>query len=96
MSSIEATLAIATADKRVCPMPQAWQRLYDLLPATRQVGNGWLPPLPLIVAGWNFSTDHFKRARLREHVQWDSEHGALPAVHDFLLALPADKWNCED
>lgn len=96
MSTIEVTLAIASVGKRVCPMPPAWQRLYDLLPDTRQVGNGWQPPLPLILAGWHFSSDHDKRARLHKHVEWASEHGALPAVHDFLLALPADKWHCED
>jgi len=95
MSTIEATLAIATAGKRVCPMPPAWQRLHELLLAYQRV-DGTRLSAPLILAGWNFSSDHDKRARLREHVQWASEHGALPAVHDFLLALPADKWHCED
>ena len=95
MSTLEATLAIATTGKRVCPMPAAWQRLYDLLIAHKDA-NAPKPTAPLILAGWNFSSDHDKRARLREHIQWASEHGALPAVHDFLLALPADKWHCED
>jgi hypothetical protein len=96
MSTLEATLAIATTGNRVCPMPPEWQRLYKVLPDTCQVGNCWQPPLPLILAGWDFSSDQDKRVRLREHIQWASDHGALAAVHDFLLALPAKKWHCED
>jgi hypothetical protein len=96
MTTLEATLALTQQDKRVCPMPQAWQRLYKLLPNTHRVGNGWEPPLPLILAAWDFSSDLDKRARLQEHLRWADAHQALPAVHQFLSDLQPDQWHCAD
>jgi hypothetical protein len=96
MSTLEATLALTLQDKRVCPIPQAWQRLYKLLPDTQRVGNGWEPPLPLILGAWDFSSDLDKRLRLQEHLRWADAHHALPAVHQFLSTLTPDQWHCAD
>ncbi len=91
-ASEEDVLAIATKDGRVCPLPQAWSRLYDLLPGKRRVGGGWEPALPLILAAWQDSTAKAKCIRFREHIEWAASHGALDPVHQFLATLPEDQW----
>lgn len=91
-ASEEDVLAIATKDGRVCPLPQAWSRLYDLLPGKRRVGGGWEPALPLILAAWQDSTAMAKCIRFREHIEWAASHGALDPMHQFLATLPEDQW----
>lgn len=91
-ATLEDVLAIATKDGRVCPQPQAWSRLYGLLPGRRRVGAGWEPALPLILAAWHDSTAMDKALRLREHVEWAGRHGALDKVQEFLASLPEDQW----
>lgn len=91
-ASEEDVLAIATRAGRVCPLPQAWSRLYDLLPGKRRVGGGWEPALPLILAAWQDTTAVAKGNRLREHIQWAASHGALDPVREFLETLPEDQW----
>jgi hypothetical protein len=39
-------------NRRVCPVPQRWNELWEMLPDRKRVGNGWEPPLPLILAAW--------------------------------------------
>ena len=41
-----ALLAYVTEERRVCPQPIIWSRLFDLLPDKRRVGSAWEPPLP--------------------------------------------------
>jgi hypothetical protein len=93
MPTMADTLALATAGGRVCPQPGEWQRLYDLLPNTRRQGDGWEPPLPLILSAWHFSEDWQRAARLREHLAWAEAQGRLDRVHAFLAALPDDAWH---
>ena len=93
MTELDETLVLASAGGRVCPMPDAWNRLYQLLPNTHRQGAGWEPPLPLILSAWHHSTDWQKAARLREHLDWAASHDALPRVHAFLAALPGDAWH---
>jgi hypothetical protein len=85
-------LVIATQNARICPMPQVWNRLYDLLPGKRRVGAGWEPALPLILAAWHDSTTLAKAARFREHIEWAASHGAVDSVRQFLRALPEEQW----
>ena len=49
--NLDALLRDWAAQGRVCPQPQAWQRLWDMLPGKHRTGGGWSPPLPLILAG---------------------------------------------
>ena len=86
-------LALATANERVCPQPKEWSKLYDLLPNKRRVGNGWEPALPLILAAWHDTPAMLKMKRLREHIEWAENHGAIGRVHAFLLSLPEEKWH---
>ena len=77
---------------RVCPQPQRWQQLYELLPERRQVGAGFVPAAPLILGGWWHSTDHDKRMRLQAHIEWASQHQALERISQFLRALQESDW----
>ena len=78
---------------RVCPMPSQWNRLWELLPERRRSGVGWQPPLPLILAAWEHSSDLQKMLRLAEHIEWAETRGALDQVSDFLRTLPEEEWH---
>jgi hypothetical protein len=92
MATLEEVLAEAQRNKRVCPQPDKWHELYELLPNRRRVGGGWEPPLPLILAAWSSTPALPKFLRLREHIAWASEHGVLDAVHCFLMSLDETDW----
>jgi hypothetical protein len=72
---------------RVCPLPDAWQQVYELLPERRQVGAGYEPAPPLILGGWHYSSNLDKMVRLRAHLEWAASHGALDLVGAALRKL---------
>lgn len=85
--------AHCSANNRVVPMPQEWSKLYNMLADTRQNPNGgWGPPMQLILAAWHEATPIQKTLRLRQHIQWASDHDQLAEVAAFLHALPEEKW----
>ena len=89
-------MEVATRDGRICLLPQHWQRLYEQLPNTRREGAGWLPPLPLILAGWVHSSDFEKRSRFGEHLRWAATQGAADKLLVYLSALPEEAWHHGD
>ena len=93
MNALDATLALAISGGRVCPQPDAWRRLYELLPDTQRQGARWEPSLPLILGAWYDSSDRQKTERFHEHLAWAESHGALARVHAFLAAPPDDDWH---
>jgi len=92
MTTLGKVLLETTRNSRVCPQPKKWNELYELLPHKRRKGAGWEPPLPLILAAWWDTPEMSKIARLREHIEWAAEHGALGTVYDFLVGLAEDEW----
>jgi len=90
--TLDELLLLATKYDRVCPLPQEWSRLFELLPDKRRAGNGWEPALPLILAAWHDTPPMLKMLRLREHIEWAGSHGALSAAGEFLESLPEEKW----
>ncbi|MBI4642782.1 MAG: hypothetical protein HY790_01000 [Deltaproteobacteria bacterium] len=60
-------------DKRVCPQPIPWNRLWEMLPNKERKGIGWNPPLPLILGAWWETSDVQKAARFKEHLIWAYE-----------------------
>lgn len=93
---LEALLAHARADHRVCPMPNKWNALWQLLPGIRRVGAGWDPPPPLILGGWWASSNWEKQERLALHMRYAAEHGVLDRVGSFLMALEPNDWLHDD
>ncbi len=78
---------------RVCPRPQAWQALYDLIPGKLTTGHAWQPPPPITGAAWQATSAVPKRMCLREQLEWAEHQGALGEAMRFLRALPEDQWH---
>ena len=95
MSTLGEVLLNASAQGRVCPMPQYWNELWELLPNRTRVGNGWNPPAPLILAAWWHTSNAEKRERLAAHIRYASEHGALDQVASLLSSLSPGHWHYE-
>lgn len=93
MATLEQILADVQRNGRVCPQPQRWQQLYELLPNKRRAGGGWEPALPLILAAWWDTPAISKMARLREHLEWADAHGCLEQVSVFLAGLKEEEWH---
>ena len=93
MATIEEVLIQTQANNRVCPLPQKWLQLYEMLPNKRRHGNGWEPPFPLILAAWHDTPALSKMLRLREHIEWAVAHNFLQEVNSFLMSLPEEQWH---
>jgi len=91
--SLATTLALASENGRICPQPGKWSALYELLPDTRSDAYGSIPAAPLILAAWRTTGDEEKAIRLREHLEWAQQHGALDRVHQYLASLPEHEWH---
>lgn len=79
-------------NNRVCPMPNQWNALYELLPKKQRTDGGWEPSLPLILAAW-YDTPHLsKMLRLREHIEWAANHEKIDIISEYLYGLPEDEW----
>ena len=72
-----------------------WNDLYQLLPDTHRDGQGWEPPLPLILGAWWHTDDAQKAARLKEHIEYSAQHGALDQVAALLNHLGEADWHHE-
>ena len=90
--SVQSLIAYCRENARICPMPQQWSALWDLLPNRTRVGAGWQPPLPLILGAWDVTPDLQKKLRLAEHINWADKHGGLEPVAQFLHALCEEEW----
>lgn len=90
--TLEAALTEAQKNDRICPLPQKWQEIYEMLPDKRRQGGGWEPALPLILAAWHTTPYLLKMLRVREHLEWAAEHDCLGQVYEFLCSLPEEDW----
>jgi hypothetical protein len=91
--NLEHLLAYCRENGRVCPLPPLWNELWNLLPDRRRNGGGYIPAAPLILGGWNYSSDDEKRERLATHIAWADEHGSLTAISTFLHNLAESDWH---
>lgn len=91
--TLEDLWAYCTSNKRLVPLPQQWNELYDMLKNTRQKPTGqWEPPLPLILAAWHHSMPFEKQLRFKEHLQWAEKEGQVEEIGAFLRSLPEEQW----
>lgn len=91
-STLESLLKYVRENGRVCPMPRRWNELWKMLPDRRRVGDGWEPPLPLILGAWWDAPAHLKILRLEEHIRYANAHGVFPIVDRYLRQLSDDDW----
>jgi hypothetical protein len=89
--TVDSLIVYCRENNRVCPLPEAWHRLWEMLPDRRQSGAAWEPAFPLILAEWHDAPAMLKMVRLAEHIQWAEKHNALPEVAAFLRGLREDK-----
>jgi hypothetical protein len=92
-ATLDDLMAEVCKERRVCPQPMVWNRLWELLPDRRRVGLGWEPPLPLILAAWWEASDHEKRGRFHSHLRWASEHGAIEPVVNLISNMKPEDWH---
>ena len=78
-------------ERRVCPMPSAWQALHAILMDHRG-GDAVAPPAPLLFTEWWETTDLDKARRLRLQLEYAASHGDLPAAQRLLRELPTGEW----
>lgn len=86
-------IEFSRSNGRICPQPNRWNEMYQLLPNTRRVGNGWEPAPPLILAAWWDTPALPKMMRMEEHIRWADQHNAVLSVEDFLVALKEEDWH---
>jgi hypothetical protein len=86
-------IAYSREHQRVCPQPQRWQALWEMLPDRRQVDGGWSPPLPLILGAWHHASNIEKMQRLAEHLEWAEKHGKIAAIAAFIRSLDESEWH---
>ena len=48
--------------------------------------------MPLILSAWWDPPAMLKILRLREHIEWASEHGCLDVIYEFMQNLKEEKW----
>ncbi len=89
----QSLIAYCRENSRVCPLSELWHKLWELLPSRRQIGVGWQPSLPLILAAWDNTSNLEKMQRLVEHIEWADKHGNLPEVSAFVRNLAEDEWH---
>jgi hypothetical protein len=89
----QSLIAYSRERQRVCPQPQRWQALWEMLPQRRQVSGGWHPPLPLILGAWHYASNFEKMQRLADHLEWAEKHGNLPAIAVYLRNLTEADWH---
>ena len=77
---------------RVCPSPDKWNELWEMLPDKERVGNGWQPPLPLILGTWHYTGALEKMVRLKEHLEYAEKHKVLEQVDSYLRGLQESEW----
>jgi len=93
-NQLEELLHFVQSEGRICPEPGKWHELWEMLPDKKRVGNGWQPPLPLILAAWDNTSGIEKMLRLRQHIEYAAEKGILNVVDQYLRRLSKDHWHC--
>lgn len=90
--TVESLIAYCHENNRVCPLPKLWNQIWEMLPDRVRDDAGWHPSLPLVLAAWHDTPAMLKMLRLREHIEWAAQHGALEAVARFLRELREEDW----
>jgi hypothetical protein len=92
INSLEELIDYCKDKERICPQPQLWNEMWNKLKDKKQIGAGWNPPLPLILAAWYDSSPNSKQFRLIQHLTWADSHGQLKEIANFLTSLNEDQW----
>lgn len=75
-------------NNRVCPNPMIWNDLYKMMCEDL---NEQKISKPLILAGWNFSSDMEKLIRFKEHLSL-IDFKTDNRIKDFILNMKEEDW----
>jgi len=90
---LNSLLEYVKSEGRVCPVPNYWNELWQMLPDRKQkASGGWEPSAPIILAAWWDVPALPKMLKLAEHINYAAEHGVLDEVDTYLRALKPDQW----
>ena len=89
---LQSLIQFCSSNGRVCPQPQKWNELWEMLPDKTRDGLGWNPPLPLILAAWWEASSDEKRKRLQQDIIYADQKGLLGQVDQFLRDLTEEQW----
>ena len=89
VNDAEVLLAYCRQQHRVCPVPQRWNELWELLSA----GAETRPARPLILAAWWHTSNLRKMLRLKDQITWAASHNRLADADVFLRALSEQEWH---
>ncbi len=79
-------------NERICPQPQQWNELWNILVDKKQKGSGWEPSLPLILADWWDSSVQSKQERFTQHLKWAADHDQIEEISIYLFNLQEVDW----
>lgn len=77
---------------RICPQPNRWHELWEMLPDKSREDDGWSVPLPLILDQWDETTSLDKMLRLKQHIEYAAEKDILDDVEKFIRGLTKEDW----
>ncbi len=92
-TALESLLAFIRSNGRVCPEPEYWNEMWNVLCSREPRPTQVKPGLPLILGGWHYSSDDDKRDCLEAQVRWAAAHGRLGEVDAFLRGIRDDEWH---
>ena len=96
MAIIDDVIKETFKDRRVCPNPQLWNQLWEMLSDRRREGPKWIPSPPLILNAWWYTSNNEKRERFKEHIVWADKHGELDKIYMFIQQLKSEDWHIEE
>lgn len=80
----------------ICPQPDHWKQVYEMLPDRVGSSTEKNPPLPLILGGWWYSTPTQKKERFLAHLRWAARLGVLDTVLAKVRRLEETDWYLGD
>lgn len=90
--TLDAAMLVARRNNRVCPRPERWLQLAELLPPRKTMRGMQPPPVPITGPAWSVTPPLTKRLCFREHIEWAERQGVLESVMAFMQALPEEDW----
>lgn len=91
--ALDEVLQEARRGNRVCPQPESWHALFEILQRHAAVKQLKLPASPLTGKSWKATPSLAKRMCLREQVEWAAAHGCLTPLYDGLKSIPDTDWH---
>lgn len=87
-SKYESLKDYCRANNRICPMPQRWNELFNLLRKKKPKK----PYLPLILAAWWEASAIDKQTRFFQHLEWAEKNDQIDEISAFIHGLPEKDW----